>query len=276
MNERRRKSGELREACKRSSTSGHRHHTTTIQPYQPRLKPPCSASPFHSFASILSLLFSFRSHPVRAIATSTRCSFQRSFPAEPLVSPSFRRCTAAYNEWRTSSKALRFYSFLSSRLSFPVPVPSYTSLIFRLYFFPRHPSSCRARWFDLLSFSAPLFPTHRPSLHHENKWGAHVKAKKKKETSFLCCKLERTGLPCFFYDTVFPWCRHLRGWFRAALASWFPNEFSSRRFVDRSRLNASFPRNISLRFFNAFFARTRYVCIFYLERAEYLQFIVAM
>lgn len=102
------------------------------------------------------------------------------------------------------------------------------------------------------------------------------KQRKKKETSFLCCKLERTGLPCFFYDTVFPWCRHLRGWFRAALASWFPNEFSSRRFVDRSRLNASFPRNISLRFFNAFFARTRYVCIFYLERAEYLQFIVAM
>lgn len=122
MNERRRKSGELREACKCSSTSGHHHHTTTIQPYQPRLKSPCSASPFHSFASILSLPFSFRSHPVRVIATSTRCSFQRSFPAQPLVSPSFRWCTAAYNEWRTSSKALRFYSFLSSSL-FPCPCP---------------------------------------------------------------------------------------------------------------------------------------------------------
>lgn len=56
MNERRRRGGELRGACKRSSTSGHRRHTTTIQPYQPWLKPPCSSLPFHSFASILSLL----------------------------------------------------------------------------------------------------------------------------------------------------------------------------------------------------------------------------
>lgn len=139
--------------------------------------------------------------PIRAIATSTRCSFQRSFPAEPFVSPSFRRCTAAYNEWRTSSKALRFYSFLSSLLSFPVPLPSYTSLIFRLYFFPRHPSSCRARWFDLLSFSAPLFPTRRPSLHHENKWGAHVKAKKKKKRR-LSCVVSLSVLGCRVFSTI--------------------------------------------------------------------------
>lgn len=88
-------------------------------PIRPRLRPPLvEPRRFHSSAFTLA-------PPPSAIATSTRCSFQRSFPPEPLVSPSFRRCTAAYNEWCTPSKALRFCSlFFFLFPSRPLPSPS--------------------------------------------------------------------------------------------------------------------------------------------------------
>lgn len=129
-------------------------------PIRPRLRPPLvEPRRFHSSAFTLA-------PPPSAIATSTRCSFQRSFPPEPLVSPSFRRCTAAYNEWCTPSKALRFCSlfFFHVPLSFstppsPLPLPlcprlRRCPLIFRLLFLLLAFSpSCRA----LTGLISPFF-----------------------------------------------------------------------------------------------------------------------
>lgn len=183
-----RRSGEatLREACKRSSTSGHRRHTATIQPYHQTAAEttPSGAVPV-SFFCIYPLPYhrDFDPQLVLMLVSTT----------EPFVSSSFRWCTAAYNEC-TPSRALRF-SFLFPCSSFLLwPHLRRCPLIF-FYFFPRHLPSCSLAWSSLLSFSSPLFPT----LYHGNKWGAQHTSKQEKRRRLSCCKLKRTGagLPCF-------------------------------------------------------------------------------
>ena len=123
-----RRSGELREACKRSSTSGHRRHTATIQPYHQTAAEttPTGAVPV-SFFCIYPLPYhrDFDPQLVLMLVSTT----------EPFVSSSFRWCTAAYNEC-TPSRALRF-SFLFPCSSFLLwPHLRRCPLIFRLLFLP--------------------------------------------------------------------------------------------------------------------------------------------
>lgn len=146
----RRRSGELRRACERSSTPGHRRHTATIQPYQAETTP-SGASPV-SFFCINPLAPPSRLRPA--------ARFSARFPPEPLVSPSFRRCTAAYNEWCTPSKALRSLFFSRVPLSsppLPSHIPSFISSLGVLL-------AARSPRLDLLSFLSPF-----PTLHHGNK-----------------------------------------------------------------------------------------------------------
>lgn len=99
-------------------------------PIRPRLKPPLvEPRRFHSSASLLFPPFA-RHRDFDPLLVS------------PLVSQSFRRCTAAYNERCTPSKALCFCSlFFASRFSF-LSSSSFSStplrcpLIFRLLFLP--------------------------------------------------------------------------------------------------------------------------------------------
>lgn len=134
-------------------------------PIRPRLRPPLvEPRRFHSSASTLS------PPPSPPSQLRPRCSFQRSFPLEPLVSPSFRRCAAAYNEWCTPSTrryASALFSFpaslFSPRLLSPPPPPSpAVALSYSVfYFFPRRSPSCRASLISpfflvsAISYSAP-------------------------------------------------------------------------------------------------------------------------
>lgn len=191
---------------------------------------PCRS---HSSASTLS----------PAIATSTRCSFQRSFPPQPLVSSSFRRCTAAYNEC-TPSRALRFF-FLFPRFSFLLcPHLRRCPLIFRLLFLPSASSLPRARWLDLLSFLSSLrhFLLCTMEINEEHT------SKQEKRRRLSCCKLKRTGagLPCFSTVPSSYDIDRLRGWFRPPCSlHGFSMRVSLSRFVDRSRLNVRAKRQLS-------------------------------
>lgn len=134
-------------------------------PIRPRLRPPLvEPRQFHSSASTLS-------PPSTAIATSTRCSFQRSFPLEPL---SFLRLFVGAPRPITSGAlhlegVTLLLSFLFQRPCFllilpPPPCPAVALSYSVFYFFPRRPPSYRPLTglifspfflFSAISYSAP-------------------------------------------------------------------------------------------------------------------------
>lgn len=125
------RSGELRGACKRSSTPGHRRHSATIQPYQN------AAETTRSGASPVSFFCIYSFPPSPAVVTWSRCSFHLSFLS--LFAGAPRPITSGAPHPRRYASAL--FSFpavpLSTSSSFLSPLrPPRCPLIFRLLFLP--------------------------------------------------------------------------------------------------------------------------------------------
>lgn len=143
----RRRSGELRGACKRSSTPGHRRHTATIQPYQ------AAAETTPSGASPVFILLHLPSSTSPAIATSTRCSFQSSFlhlfagAPRPITSGAPHPKRYALFSFPASLFPLLLLLLLPCPPSPTLPshIPSFISSLGVLLL------AARSRWLDLLS-----------------------------------------------------------------------------------------------------------------------------